>query len=216
MLYVNGYGTINLINKGLYVETSNNFHKKRFMKQYIKNSALMHKLNYSANVNWISKLVGTMKSEYYNCHLRSHNFETFILFKFFPKQIYCLTNLYTLDLSHCSLTRLPSYISKFVHIRILNLTNNKLTHLPNTLFDLTNLTELHLEHNKLTTLSKKINQLKNLTKLLLNRNLINVLPDLNLPELTSICICGNINLYELPGSFADLRDCCRDIDRLLN
>lgn len=107
------------------------------------------------------------------------------LFEKFPKQLLELTNLESLDLSHCDIKTLPDSFSNLKRLKNLNLYFNELDAFPEVLCKLENLEELNIEFNNLTTLPESITKLTHLKYLNISNNLIQSLPG-NLSELENL------------------------------
>ncbi|HEX2582552.1 MAG TPA: leucine-rich repeat domain-containing protein [Chlamydiales bacterium] len=102
----------------------------------------------------------------------------------------------SLDLSNLQLTKLPSEIGLFVHLKELKLQFNKLQSLPPEIGNLCSLTTLNLAFNQIRALPPEISNLRSLTTLSLFYNPIETFPlqILNLGSLEKLTL-GN-NLFE--------------------
>jgi len=81
-----------------------------------------------------------------------------------PDEVFLLTNLTKLIVSHNKLAILPSDISKLTKLKYLDISHNKVRELHDNISNLTKLRHLDISYNKLTKLPSSIDQLaKNLT-----------------------------------------------------
>jgi len=94
----------------------------------------------------------------------------------FPIEVFSLSSLNYLDLSHNILKNIPDEINTLKSIECLDLGYNLLTELPISLGDLPNLKNLDLQHNRLSLLTDSIGRLKSLEGLNLHGNLFNKFP----------------------------------------
>ncbi|SIT11882.1 Leucine rich repeat-containing protein [Zobellia uliginosa] len=115
--------------------------------------------------------------------------------------------LKNLDLSFCSLTKLPTELNNFKNIENLNLKNNLITQLPNTISNLQSLTRLDISSNFLVQLPSTIGALKKIEFLILENNQINSLPDEigNLNTLKGLYLNKN-QLALLPSTIKNLSE----------
>ncbi len=119
--------------------------------------------------------------------------------------IYFSQTLTELDLSYNQLTELPDTIGELAALTWLDLSNNQLTELPDTITKLVALTSVDLSDNRLTKLPDTIGNLIALTSLYLDGNQLTELPD-TIRKLVALIWLGlsNNQLTELPGTIGNL------------
>lgn len=146
----------------------------------------------------------------------------------FPKEIFQLKNLKSLDLSRNQLTHIPKEINiltnltrlslsdnlltdnsfcdlKLPKLRAIYLDKNQLTVIPKVIFQLKNLDYLDLENNQIHKIAPEISSLSNLLWLRLGNNLLKTLPN----EIGNLIILKRLNLSnnqlkKLPESISNL------------
>ena len=103
------------------------------------------------------------------------------------------------------LTRVPHEVFELTHLRVLNLSHNKLSSLPDDFTSLSNLKHLYLSGNKLSKIPDSFGNLSNLKTLDLSGNRLSSLPELfgEIKDLTTLDLRGN-RLSGLPNSFGNL------------
>ena len=89
-----------------------------------------------------------------------------------PLEIFSLSNLEYLVLTHNKFQDLPSEIGQLKNLKELTLKNNEITFLPKEIGKLESLKILNLKKNKLTTVPDELAELENLEQLWLNGNKI--------------------------------------------
>jgi len=112
-----------------------------------------------------------------------------------------------LDLSSCSLDRLPINLQPFLHVRSLNLAGNLLSELPDSLPELfPRLQELTLSINEFTMVPPVIKRMDFLTSLSLRQNRLERFSEdlLDLRKLKYLNL-SRTGLQEIPSSIANLR-----------
>ena len=122
-----------------------------------------------------------------------------------PEEVFELTHLKVLNLSHNLLSKLPDYFDNFPNLEVLYLSSNRLSKLPPSFTSLSNLTTLDLSENKLYNLPDFIGTLVNLRTLDLRGNKLSGLPSYfaNLSRLTTLYLSYN-QLSDLPNSLFKL------------
>ena len=122
-----------------------------------------------------------------------------------PEEVFELTHLKVLTLSHNNISSLPEYLGYITNLTKLDLEYNQLNNLPESLVYLINLTALDLRMNQLRKLPESLGCLINLTTLRLGGNQLTELPDFlgNLTNLTTLDLRDN-QLTELPDSLGSL------------
>lgn len=146
-----------------------------------------------------------------------------------PPSIVKFTNLNSLDISNCGLTRLPDFLGdcplscliakhnnlsndslpksldNLRGLRELNLSGNRLTEFPGQVLELTELKYLYLGGNQITEISKDIWKLQRLQVLSMGGNRLTEVPSTlgQLKSLHALVLCDNM-LDNLPSSIANL------------
>ena len=118
-----------------------------------------------------------------------------------------LTQVDTLQLSHCSLTAVPDQIGRLQFLTYLRIHQcHRLTSVSNEIKQLKNLTYLDLSSNAILTLPNVFDSLKSLKLLELNSNMLTELPEsiCSLKDLESIQLHHN-KLVALPEKFIKLK-----------
>ena len=118
-----------------------------------------------------------------------------------PDDIFELTHLKSLNLSHNQLSKLPDSFATLPNLNSLYLSGNKLAKLPNSFVDLSKLTTLDLSGNRLSNLPNFLGNISNLTTLDLRGNQLSNLPNsfANLSNLTTLYLSYN-KLSSFPDS----------------
>lgn len=113
-----------------------------------------------------------------------------------------LIDLKELDLSGCSLDKVPSAIAELTNLEILILNHNKLIKLPDDLGELEHLHKIQAHHNKLREFPNGIDALSELEELDLHDNKITELPKkmLNMSALKHLNIKDN-PITDIPEEF---------------
>ncbi|XP_066583961.1 leucine-rich repeat-containing protein 58 [Prorops nasuta] len=146
-----------------------------------------------------------------------------------PTSIGRFTNLNNLDISNCSLSRLPDFLGdcplvclvaknnnltndslpksfeNLSELRELNLSGNRLTDFPEQIFDLAGLKYLYLGGNNISEIKKDVWKLQRLQVLSMGSNRLIEVPSTlgQLKSLQALVLCDNM-LESLPGSIANL------------
>ena len=122
-----------------------------------------------------------------------------------PEEVFELTSLKVLNLSHNQLSYLPESIGNLANLTTLNLSGNQILNLPKSISELANLTILDLSENKLSSLPNFLGNLANLTNLDLRGNQLADLPNYftNLVNLTTLYLSYN-NLSNIPDSLLSI------------
>lgn len=116
--------------------------------------------------------------EHFTCTTSPEHVETLLLHQnrlgYLPDSVAMFSNLATLDVSNCGLSRLPDFLSKLGQLISLSAKNNGLTNdsLPKSLEGLSSLRELNLSGNRLTDFPEQVFDLPGLRYLYLGGNLI--------------------------------------------
>ena len=120
------------------------------------------------------------------------------LFKI-PEEVFELTSLKVLNLSHNQLFYLPESIGNLINLTTLNLSGNQIFYLPESIGELTNLTNLNLSENEFSIIPDFLSNLSNLTSLDLRGNKLADLPNFfaNFVNLTNLYLSYN-NLSNIP------------------
>ena len=118
-----------------------------------------------------------------------------------PEELYNLSNLNILDLSHNQLKTLPKNIDKLINLNFLNINNNILTKIPTDLHKLNNLVLIECEYNQVRIINKKLLSIKNFLNINETTYEIN-----NLSEKIEIIIFKNLNisLSNLPPNIKEI------------
>ncbi len=82
-----------------------------------------------------------------------------------PVELWNLTNLTKLIITHANLSEIPPTISGLNHLTELSLENNSISEVPEELYSLKNIKSLNLGHNKIKFLSPSIKALENINYL---------------------------------------------------
>ncbi|KAL0134135.1 hypothetical protein PUN28_001173 [Cardiocondyla obscurior] len=146
-----------------------------------------------------------------------------------PASVNRFTNLRSLDISNCGLTRLPEFwtncpltcliakhnnlandgltkdFENLSNLRELNLSGNRLTEFPNQILDLPSLRYLYLGGNRINEIAKDIWKLHGLRVLSMGDNILTEVPSTlgQLKALQALVLCDNM-LESLPSSIANL------------
>lgn len=146
-----------------------------------------------------------------------------------PPSIVKFTNLNSLDISNCGLTRLPDFLGdcplscliakhnnlsndslpksfdNLPGLRELNLSGNRLTDFPDQVLELAELKYLYLGGNHITEISKDVWKLQRLQVLSMGGNRLTEVPSTlgQLKSLQALVLCDNM-LDNLPSSIANL------------
>ncbi|XP_015119883.1 leucine-rich repeat-containing protein 58 [Diachasma alloeum] len=148
-----------------------------------------------------------------------------------PPTISIFKNLHTLDLSNCSLTRLPDCIGdcpltcliaknnslsndslpktfdNVMNLRELNLSGNRLTDFPDQVLELAELKYLYLGGNMISEIRKEIWKMQKLQVLSMGGNRLTEVPSTvgRLTALQALILCDNM-LESLPSTVANLKN----------
>ena len=122
-----------------------------------------------------------------------------------PQEIFQLTNLKELHISHNPITTIPEEIANLPNLTTLDLYNNQITAIPDEIANLANLTTLSLFNNQITVIPDAISKLANLTALYLFSNQITVIPEAiaKLSNLTTLDLSNN-QITAIPDAIANL------------
>ena len=94
-----------------------------------------------------------------------------------PKELWTLTNLKKIKITHAYLKEIPVAISEFKQLNELCLSNNSISTVPEELYSLKNITYINLGNNKISSLSSSIKTLENLDYLGVYSNPITKFPE---------------------------------------
>ena len=123
----------------------------------------------------------------------------------FPKEIFALSYLTSLNISDNKLLALPKEIGNLVNLAKLDLSNNQLDSLPAEIGRLQNLKSLNLSGNQITSLPPEIGQLVSLEILIVSHRLAHLPAQIGkLHHLTHLDISGN-RLISLPSEIGKLK-----------
>jgi hypothetical protein len=114
-----------------------------------------------------------------------------------PPELWALSTLQILDISHNQLTVLPPEIGALRNLHTLDARNNQLTALPPEIGNLSALTRLRVGNNQLTALPQEIENLSALTSLDIAHNQLVILPPMlgRLPHLRYMAAWDNPLIY---------------------
>lgn len=93
-----------------------------------------------------------------------------------PNEVFLLTNLVELDLSHNRIEIIPDSIHQLRNLKVLKLGSNRLHTLSDSIGSLARISDIDLSRNRLVNLPASIGKLTNLDTLLLWKNEIGHLP----------------------------------------
>jgi len=94
-----------------------------------------------------------------------------------PKELWTLTNLKKIKITHAFLTEIPSAISGFKQLVELCLSNNSISVVPEELYSLKNITYINLGYNNISSLSSSLQALENLDYLGVYYNPLTTFPE---------------------------------------
>ncbi|XP_067119917.1 leucine-rich repeat-containing protein 57-like [Centruroides vittatus] len=123
----------------------------------------------------------------------------------FPRDLFSLKTLRTLDISGNKISNIPSNVGLFVHLKHLTANNNKISQLPKEIGNLTKLESLSLNGNRLTALPSTLSQLKNLRTVSISNNHLTKFPVVfcDLPHLDMLDLSHN-KITEVPDDLQNL------------